>query len=486
MTFDDPKPVDLDVQFDLVVVGTGFGSLFFLENALKRMKADARVLLLEKGTYLPHADQILQQRNSVLNIGDHYGAPEGHKPWKFTLGLGGGTLCWWGQTPRMHPSDFSLFTRYGVGRDWPVSYDDLEAYYVEAEYLIGISGDSERTGPFWRSRPYPMPAQLPSDVDAKLREIDPNQLALPNARVSISDGRRSQCCAIGNCRLCLLDSKFTALNGMTHVFEDPRVQTITGADVKVLETQGGVVTGAVFRQQEKELVARGSMFALGANGIFNPTILKRSSIDHPQLGRGINEQIGYNIEAKLSKYSGVNGGTSATGMNLRLADGDHRRKFGASMVFFDNRWKFFGLRAEFSKLQQKVLLVINSEDLPRDDNYVEVPQNWDEKPIVHHAHHSAYGEEGAQRGIDALQDILAPIGLEELSEPMRRSTEAHIQGTTVMGNDPSRSVVDRDLLHHQYRNLAVLGTSVFPTCPVANPSLTAAALSLRSADSLFG
>src|SRR5690606_18069205 len=42
------------------------------------------------------------------------------------IGLGGGTNCWFGQSPRLHPSDFALFTRYGVGRDWPVTYDELE------------------------------------------------------------------------------------------------------------------------------------------------------------------------------------------------------------------------------------------------------------------------------------------------------------------------------------------------------------------------
>jgi len=55
----------------------------------------------------------------------------------------------------------------------------------------------------------------------------------------------------------------------------------------------------------------------------------------------------------------------------------------------------------------------------------------------------------------------------------------------VMGNDPESSVVDRHLVHHQVRNLMVLGGSAFPTCSPANPTLTLSALSLWAAQALF-
>ena len=64
-------------------------------------------------------------------------------------------------------------------------------------------------------------------------------------------------------------------------------------------------------------------------------------------------------------------------------------------------------------------------------------------------------------------------------------TEAHIQGTTVMGNDARTSVVDRHLVHHRVRNLVILGSGAFPSCPPANPTLTISALSLWSAHYLL-
>jgi len=46
-------------------------------------------------------------------------------------------------------------------------------------------------------------------------------------------------------------------------------------------------------------------------------------------------------------------------------------------------------------------------------------------------------------------------------------------------------VVDRDLRHHAIRNLVVLGSGTFPTCPAANPTLTLSALAMRAAERLF-
>jgi choline dehydrogenase-like flavoprotein len=76
-----------------------------------------------------------------------------------------------------------------------------------------------------------------------------------------------------------------------------------------------------------------------------------------------------------------------------------------------------------------------------------------------------------------------PVEKIEVGEP--RESEGHILGTARMGSDPATSVVDGDQIHHKLRNLLVLGGSSFTTGAVANPSLTIAALSLRSGRRLF-
>jgi hypothetical protein len=58
----------------------------------------------------------------------------------------------------------------------------------------------------------------------------------------------------------------------------------------------------------------------------------------------------------------------------------------------------------------------------------------------------------------------------------------HTMGTTRMGTSRADSVVDRDCRVHGYANLFVAGSSVFPTCGYANPTLTIVALALRLAE----
>ena len=142
--------------FDLVLVGTGFASSFFLHEYLERAGERARVLVLERGElrdhlwHLAHEKELERESQAAVRNA----TPE--KPWVFKLVFGGGSNCWWACTPRMLPEDFRLATVHGVGRDWPVSYDDLEEDYCAVEDAMAVAGPSS-SSPFPRSRPYPNP-----------------------------------------------------------------------------------------------------------------------------------------------------------------------------------------------------------------------------------------------------------------------------------------------------------------------------------------
>jgi choline dehydrogenase-like flavoprotein len=95
------------------------------------------------------------------------------------------------------------------------------------------------------------------------------------------------------------------------------------------------------------------------------------------------------------------------------------------------------------------------------------------------------------RGIAALDELLpkllAALPVERFKiDSYLNSTEAHIQGTTVMGDDPADSVIDRNMVHHRVRNLLVMGSGAFPTGAPANPTLTISALALRAAAHQYG
>jgi choline dehydrogenase-like flavoprotein len=89
------------------------------------------------------------------------------------------------------------------------------------------------------------------------------------------------------------------------------------------------------------------------------------------------------------------------------------------------------------------------------------------------------GEELGRHGLGRLH--LAPWVLEESFEVPGNGSYHHV-GTTRMSDDRRQGVVDRHGLVHGMANLYIAGSSVFPTCGYANPTLTIVALALRLAD----
>jgi choline dehydrogenase-like flavoprotein len=61
----------------------------------------------------------------------------------------------------------------------------------------------------------------------------------------------------------------------------------------------------------------------------------------------------------------------------------------------------------------------------------------------------------------------------------------HIMGTYRMGDDRTKSVVDKFQCSHDHGNLYLVGSGTFPTGATANPTLTIAALSLRTAEHII-
>jgi gluconate 2-dehydrogenase alpha chain len=66
-----------------------------------------------------------------------------------------------------------------------------------------------------------------------------------------------------------------------------------------------------------------------------------------------------------------------------------------------------------------------------------------------------------------------------------RYQSSHIQGGTIMGTVPERSVLNPYLQHWQVSNLFVLGASSFPQNAAANPTPTILALTYRTADAVI-
>src|SRR5690554_3925463 len=109
-----------DTNYDIVAVGTGFATTFFLQGYLKDNPGVKRVLVLEGGQHIPHAEQMKNRdlRWMIKRTWDMFINNTPEKLWNFFPAFGGGSNCWAACTPRLLPEDFRLYTTYGIGADW--------------------------------------------------------------------------------------------------------------------------------------------------------------------------------------------------------------------------------------------------------------------------------------------------------------------------------------------------------------------------------
>jgi choline dehydrogenase-like flavoprotein len=470
-------------EYDLILVGTGFASAFFLVGYLKRASPKARVLVLERGARRPHSWQLNHRGRLRRDSQQTFANATPDKDWRLKVALGGGSICWWGCVPRMLPEDFELHSRYGVGRDWPLRYDDLEEHYCDVEERMGVSGPDDGS-PFPRSRPYPQAAHGFSEPDRLLKAAHPDRFFhQPAARPTRATASRPACCGSGACTLCPIDAKFTILNEMLPLFEDPRVTLRTDAFVVEVETRGDVATGVRWLEKRRERTARAEVVALGANALFNPWLLLRSGLDHPATGRGLCEQRSLLVSVQLDGLNAFQGTTSITGHGYHLYAGAHRRERAAALI---ETWNVPYVQDVRGRWRQRLRLKVIFEDLPQPGNQVTVDPDDPNKPRVAYHGPSAYLERTRGMVKSLLRPFLEPLPVRRYRVFQLVGTESHILSTTPMGDDPEDSVVDRHLRHHHVRNLLVLGGGVFPSVAPANPTLTLSALSLWAARALFG
>ena len=467
-------------SYHIVAIGSGFATSFFLHEYLRNSPASGKILVLERGPFIPQATRIA--RRMVPQPADELvlaqvGNPR--KQWAFTLGFGGSSNCWWACTPRMHPNDFSLRTLYGVGRDWPISYDDLEEDYCHAEEVMQVSGPSDEA-PYPRSRPYPQPPHNFSDPDRLLKAKYPtlffNQ---PTARARIATGSRPPCCANAMCSLCPEDAKFTIENGFPALYQSPRITLLTDAEATAIEFRAGLAEAVRYQQDGREKRVKTDLVVLGANAIFNPFLMLKSGMEHPQLGRRLAEQASTYVDIDLKGVEGFQGSTSITGHGYMFYDGDHRRTRGACLVEARNDPRF---RLESGRWRERLRVKLIVEDLPQETNRVEIDPQQTSRPRATFYDFSAYAHATLSQAHQMVSELVSGLPVERIHRPTAlSSTEGHVQCTTVMGTDPKDSVVDAKMISHQIRNLVVLGASTFPTAAPANPTLTVSALSIYAA-----
>lgn len=166
-------------NYDVVIVGAGV-----VGAAMARRISDAgkRVLLLEAGTgdalEWDRYEQFVETFRTASRKATSSGYPKNTAaPWPDVLDIpklpyeippgepvdtgyyveagpipfrsdylrmvGGTTMHWQGSSFRMLPNDFHTKDTYRQGENWPITYDDLDPYYEDAELEIGVAADVE-------------------------------------------------------------------------------------------------------------------------------------------------------------------------------------------------------------------------------------------------------------------------------------------------------------------------------------------------------
>src|SRR5213593_1943954 len=139
----DMRRFDLDDEVDLVVVGAGAGGGVLTQRLAR---AGWRVVCLDAGPFWdPDRDSVRDERGSPglywtepRQIGGGDPVPLGSN--NSGHGVGGSMVHYAGYTPRFHPSDFRTNSTDGVGKDWPIAYEDLKPHYELLERELPVAG----------------------------------------------------------------------------------------------------------------------------------------------------------------------------------------------------------------------------------------------------------------------------------------------------------------------------------------------------------
>lgn len=456
--------------------------------------------------------------------------------------VGGSTWSWRGNCPRFLPVDFKLKSTHGQGRDWPIDYDDIEPYYVEAERELGVSGNhDELVGIFgaYRSAPFPMPGLALTYSDQLIKQkidgavVNGTKVKVtttPQARNSQPYQNRPACEGHSNCiPLCPIHAKYDATAHLRRVLQKPHVSLKTAAVVVRLgKDRNGRVTEVFYmdwrsdnRNKERKVTA--PIIVLAAHAIETPKLLLMSNLANSsdQVGRNLMDHIQWEVAGlfpdpvypfrgpqSITALENFRDGpfrNSRSGFRMTIGNDGWGRTGAPSKIIYELLTKDLSNRAYGTQLLAKaaekitrmVRLSFSTEMLPHSENRVELSANVDAalglpRPLLTFAPDS-YCEGGLEAGYDAARKLFALMGVTDIeAKPIRENgklnwnTAAHIMGTCIMGSDPTTSVVDQWGRTHDHENLYVAGSSVFATGATANPTLTLAALTLRTAVAIHG
>jgi glucose dehydrogenase len=512
------------VESDVVIIGSGITAAMVADKLARTTKKS--IVVVEAGDDAIPMTQRGAMRERYLAYGenpwpdDHIEGLDVDGPLQSrSMFVGGLAMHWGGVTPRFSPEDFRHRSVFGVGDDWPISYDDLDPYYQETEELIGVAGEQGPPAMDPRGKPFPLPP-LPLTYNLGLLKEWATKAGIatwsqPSAKTSIAFKNRPACCRNDTCTpICPIGAKYSPDMTWQPLRAAKRIQLVTRTVVRrlVLDPSMKRISHAIAVDRgdpntpvefhAKQFVVAGgytwSSHLLLLSGVANSSGLVgkylaghrnvQAFIALPiRLFPGINEQ-----HSLLSKqFMRAAGGDfirhdlriweSASGKGPRLKDDAGEVMLGDEILADWRKRTATGVarvRSYYDVLPDK------SSELTLDATR-KTP--WGD-PLPKLAFRDA-PESIALRGktedhIRSVFQGLAKAGDGQITRSSVDNFQDHPSGGCRMGNDPATSVVDSWGRTHDHENLFVVGapTSVSGGC--ANATLTFCALSLRSAEEI--
>jgi choline dehydrogenase-like flavoprotein len=526
---------------DVVIVGSGVcGGMVAAGLASQGVK----VLILEAGPRVKRPEALARYRAALIKVPecpypnapyaphstsdqpDSYYVQNGPDKFDSTYlrQVGGTTWHWLGTTLRLIPDDFRLRTKFGVGVDWPIGYDDLEPWYCAAERELGVAGDPRAALDAPRSQPYPLPpiplSYLDQRIAAALAGTELTVQATPQARNSQAYQNRAACCGSSSCiPICPVQAKYDATVHVA-IAERAGAELVDQAVVSSVEVGAdGRVSGLRYKRPDgSEARAVAKVYVVAAHGIETAKLLLQSrTAERPQGVANSSDQVGRNLMDHPSRLSWAlageplwpyRGPMSTAGIESPRA-GSWRDDHGSFRIQFDNRgWEWpagtpddtvrrlvaQGLRgaaldrAIADHSSRELALATMAEQLPSPDNRI-VP-DYDRRDALGLPRPRItfriddYTRRALDHGRRMHEQIFAAMKATAVTHSDTLVGAGHVIGTYRMGTDPKTSVVNVEQRAHDHANLYLLGSGVFPTSASSNPTLTIAALALRAVASI--
>ena len=431
-------------------------------------------------------------------------------------GVGGGSVHWAAFAPRFHPSDFEVYTRDGVGADWPISYRDLKPYYELLELEMPVAG------PAWYPwgdphgyayGPHPMGEVGNTLIRGCARLGIGVSVGGPVAILSGSRGDRAHCIYRGFCiQACKVGAKASTL--ITHIPD----ALVNGAEVRDRCMAARIYGGCTTRAPAVIFCPRGGMArCLGARAVIvsgyaieTPRLLLNSACaEYPHglanssgtLGKYLMAQAGNVVAGRFDALVRMYKAPPAHCLTEEFYETDPKRDFARGfaiqtvgplpiafakqMMAAKGVWGW-GLRRTMMDYNHWCALGLLGEILPWEDNAVTISATDKDQfglPVAHVAFNLHDNDKKLiEFGKKVVMDVMGAAGAREV---VQESRYAHLVGAARMGSDPATSVVDGFGRTHDIANLFVCDGSVMPTQGSANPGLTIQALAARTADYLI-